>query len=160
MLWGTGCGTAGQCGAGGAGVCAEARNECDIQCGSGQYRHGDYCYHCVHSESEAAGGEMTCGKCGGDGLCAECKAGYGARDGECRTLEQIGLDRVAGKLREAGRAECTSPDLLTCHSETCAGSAQCGAFAVRVDNSSASASVKELFVDQARHPRRDAKGEW
>ena len=131
-------------------MCKEDKNECDIECGAGQYRHGDYCYHCEHSVGGVEmreGVEMTCGKCGGQGLCAECKAGYGERDGECREMEQIGLDRVAKALREAGRDGCTSPDLLTCHSTTCHGSEECWTFAATVDESKRPGSVVGLFVD-------------
>ena len=133
----TGCEEAG-CGTD-HGVCGEADNECDIQCGADQYRHGDYCYHCSRmSES------TPCRECDGEGLCAVCNAGYGERRGECRAMEQVGLDRIAGELEAAGRAGCTSPDLLTCREETCQGSGECGTFGVVRDGTTM--AVNGLFV--------------
>ena len=121
------------------GVCQEGENECDIQCGAEQYRHGDYCYHCSRID-----GSTPCKECDGEGLCKACNAGYGLRNGECREMEQIGLDKIAERLSEAGRGGCTSPDLLTCRDVTCRGSSTCGTFSVGRESSSG--RVRELFA--------------
>ena len=100
-----------------------ADNECDIQCGAGQYRNGHYCYHCD--------GSGPCKTCDGSGLCRECNNGYGLRRGECRSMEQIGLDKVEETLG----GTCTSPDILTCLGTECSGGGECGTFDVTIDPS-------------------------
>ena len=118
-------------------VCRAAANECDIQCGAGQYRHGHYCYHCD--------GSGPCKTCDGAGLCEACNEGYGMRRGECRSMEQIGLDRIAAELGEG----CTSPDLLTSLEAESSGGGECGTFDITMDLDSR--AVLTLFVNGNRH---------
>ena len=120
-------------------MCKAANNECDIQCGAGQYRHGHFCYHCG-----LVGEGSACQLCDGKGGCTACSEGYGLRNGECRSLEQIGLDAVAETLAAQGRTGCTSPDMLTCLAETCAAPASCGTFEVELD--AGRTNVATLFV--------------
>ena len=123
-------------------VCREEANECDIQCGAGEYRHGHHCYHCSTASSD---GERGCAECDGAGLCRVCKAGYGMRRGECRSMEQIALDRVAAELGEG----CTSPDIETCLESRCSGRGECGTFDVELDLDTR--AVLTLLVNAIQH---------
>ena len=52
-------------------VCYLVGNKCLIKCGAGKYRQGGFCYDCASIDSET-----LCQKCGDNGVCSECKAGY------------------------------------------------------------------------------------